>query len=74
MSIKWSRKLPCLCQHSPAPTDFKTAMSDGRLGEMVSNWRRRKGRAEESRVWRWWLGCGGEVEDDIVSFWMEMSK
>ncbi|MFS8030900.1 hypothetical protein Hanom_Chr17g01539481 [Helianthus anomalus] len=66
MSMRWSRKLPCLCQHSPAPTDFRTAIKAGSLSSTVSSSPRRNGRAEDSRVWRWWCGGDWMVEDGIV--------
>lgn len=52
MSSRWSRKLPCLCQHSPAPTERNTATSEGKFLSMDSSSPRRKGRAESKRVWR----------------------
>ncbi|KAL3824292.1 hypothetical protein ACJIZ3_020321 [Penstemon smallii] len=33
-----SRKLPCLCQHSPAPTDWRTDTRPGRFGSMIQQW------------------------------------
>ncbi|KAL3824278.1 hypothetical protein ACJIZ3_020307 [Penstemon smallii] len=35
--LEWSRKLPCLCQHSPAPTDRRTDTRWGRFGSMDSS-------------------------------------
>ncbi|CBI35364.3 unnamed protein product, partial [Vitis vinifera] len=52
MSTRCSRKLPCLCQHSPAPTDRRTEMIEGSFGWTASSSPRRKGRAEAKRVWR----------------------
>ena len=60
MSIKWSRKLPCLCQHSPAPTLLRTAIREGSLGSMFSSSPRRKGRASSRTVDRFGDGDGDE--------------
>ena len=64
MSTRWSRKLPCLCQHSPAPTERNTATSEGKLWSMDSSSPRRKGRAESKRDWRVDGGADSSEEEE----------
>lgn len=64
MSTRCSRKVPCLCQHSDAPREWRMVIKDGRLVLMKLSSLRMKGLAEVKRVSRY------SLEVDMV--WCEM--
>lgn len=67
MSIRCSRKVPCLCQHSDAPTERRIVIREGRLGSMEARSLRRKGLTEVKRVWRYSLELDEEEFDMVIN-------
>uniref|UniRef100_A0A0A9EXM1 Uncharacterized protein n=1 Tax=Arundo donax TaxID=35708 RepID=A0A0A9EXM1_ARUDO len=60
-SRRWARKVPCLCQHSPAPAARRTAASSGKAGSTWSSSPRRNGRAAARAASRDRVGVGATI-------------